>query len=262
VTPPTPNLPFPPAPPQTLSSRPERSAGERPAGSPHNGPLPHLQAIFEVLIIALFIATFILQPFRIPSESMEPTLLVGDFLLANKQSFSPSGPLDALLPPTTIHRGDLVIFYDPLDPGRDLIKRVIALPGDRLHLRNGLVYLNGQPLAEPYAVHYPAPPDTFRDDFPSLRHADPNADPNWWARLRRMETQNETTGRPNEITVPPNDYFVMGDNRNDSEDSRYWGFVPRSTIIARPLFVYASLAASPQPTTFLHHLLSTPRILH
>ncbi len=227
---------------------------ERSAGPPHNGLLPHLQAIFEILTIALFIATFILQPFRIPSDSMQPTLLVGDFLLANKQSFSPAGPLDALLPPTTIHRGDIVIFHYPLDPDRALIKRVIALPGDRLHLRNGLVFLNGKPLPEPYAIYTPAPPDTFRDDFPSLRHADPNADPIWWAQLRRLDLHNE-------ITVPPNDYFVMGDNRNDSEDSRYWGFVPRATIIARPLFVYASIAHDPHPTTFLHHLLSTPRIL-
>jgi len=233
-----------------------------PTRKPHNGLLPHLQALLEILTIALFIATFILQPFRIPSESMQPTLLVGDFLLANKQAFSPTGPLDALLPPTTIHRGDIVIFHYPLDPDRALIKRVIALPGDRIHLRNGLVFLNGQPLAEPYAIYTPSPPDTFRDDFPSLRHADPNADPNWWAQLRRMETRNETSGLHNEITVPANDYFVMGDNRNDSEDSRYWGFVPRNTIIARPLFVYASMAASPSPTTFLHHLLTTPRILH
>jgi len=232
---------------------------ERPAGSPvnhpHNGLLPHLQAILEILTIALFIATFILQPFRIPSDSMQPTLLVGDFLLANKQSFAPTGPLDALLPPTTIHRGDIVIFHYPLDPDRALIKRVIALPGDRIHLRNGLVFLNGKPLAEPYAVYTPSPPDTFRDDFPSLRHADPNADPNWWAQLRRLDLHNE-------ITVPANDYFVMGDNRNDSEDSRYWGFVPRATIIARPLFVYASIARDPHTTTFLHHLLTTPRILH
>jgi signal peptidase I len=226
------------------------------AHQPHNGFLLHVQALLEILVIALFVVTFILQPFRIPSESMQPTLLVGDFLLGNKQSFAPTGFLDKVLPPTTIHRGDLVIFYYPIDPTRDLVKRVIALPGDRLHMRNGLVYLNERPLAEPYAVHTPAAPDDFRDDFPSLRRTDPNADPRWWAELRRSVNHNE-------VTVPPNEYFVMGDNRNDSEDSRYWGFVPRNAIIAQPLLVYFSIARPnpPQNSVWLR-LKSTLRILH
>ena len=222
---------------------------------PHNGFLLHAQALLEILVIALFVVTFLAQPFRIPSESMQPTLLVGDFLLGNKQSFAPSGLLDKILPPTTIHRGDLVIFRYPLDPNRDLVKRVIALPGDRLHLRNGLVYLNEQPLQEPYAIYTPAPPDDFRDDFPSLRRTDPNADPRWWAELRRSVNQNE-------ITVPASDYFVMGDNRNDSEDSRYWGFVPRDSIVARPLLVYFSLARpDPSRSSVPDRLRSTFRVL-
>ena len=223
---------------------------------PHNGFLLHVQALLEILVIALFVVTFILQPFRIPSESMQPTLLVGDFLLGNKQSFAPAGFLDKVLPPTTIHRGDLVIFYYPIDPTRDLVKRVIALPGDRLHMRNGLVYLNEQPLPEPYAVYTPAAPDDFRDDFPSLRRTDPNADPRWWAELRRSVNHNE-------VTVPPNEYFVMGDNRNDSEDSRYWGFVPRDAIIAKPLLVYFSIARpDPAQNSVWLRLKSTLRILH
>lgn len=211
------------------------SQAANPHRHPHNGFLLHVQAMLEILVIALFVATFLAQPFRIPSESMQPTLLVGDFLIGNKQSFAPSGLLDKVLPPAAIHRGDLVIFHYPVDPTRDLVKRVIALPGDRLRLRDGLVYLNEQPLVEPYAVHTPAPPDSFRDDFPSLRRADPNADPRWWAELRRSIVREE-------ITVPAGEYFVMGDNRNDSEDSRYWGFVPRDAIVARPLVVYFSLA--------------------
>ena len=201
----------------------------------HVGFLLHAQGMLEILVIALFVATFLAQPFRIPSESMQPTLMVGDFLLGNKQSFAPSGVLDTVLPPAVIHRGDLVIFHYPVDPTRDLVKRVIAVPGDRLHLRNGLVYLNEQALVEPYAVYTPTPPDSFRDDFPSLRRTDPNADPRWWAELRRSVTREE-------ILVPAGDYFVMGDNRNDSEDSRYWGFVPREAIVARPLVVYFSVA--------------------
>jgi len=221
---------------------------------PHESLLLHLQALLEILVVVLFAATFIVQPFRIPSESMQPTLLVGDFLLGNKQAFAPAGALDKILPPTTLHRGDLVIFLkpNPETPDLILVKRIIGLPGDRLHLRHNHVYLNENPLTEPYAVYAPTPPDSFRDDFPSLLRANPDVNPNWWAQLRRTEVHGE-------IIVPPNSYFVMGDNRNDSEDSRYWGYVPRSAILARPLLVYFSTAAPPsQPTSInLWHRLTT-----
>jgi len=212
---------------------------------PHESLLLHLQALLEILVVVLFAATFIVQPFRIPSESMQPTLLVGDFLLGNKQAFAPAGTLDKILPPTTLHRGDLVIFLkpNPETPDLILVKRIIGLPGDHLHLRHNHVYLNEKPITEPYAVYSSAPPDSFRDDFPSLLRANPDVNPNWWAQLRRTEVHGE-------IIVPPNSYFVMGDNRNDSEDSRYWGYVPRSAILARPLLVYFSTAAPPsQPTS-------------
>jgi len=228
------------------------------SANPHpDGFLIHAQALLEILVAALFVAGFIVQPFRIPSPSMQPTLMVGDFLLGNKQAFAPPGLLDKILPPTTIHRGDLVLFHYPVDPNIHLVKRVIALPGDRLHLRDGLVYLNGNPLPEPYAAYAPAPPDTFRDDFPSLRSADPNVDPRWWIQLRHTIVNGE-------IAVPPDHYFVMGDNRNNSEDSRYWGFVSRDAIVGRPLLVYFSIAPPPTPTLWsrckstLHQL----RILH
>jgi len=224
------------------------------APKPHESILLHLQALLEIVVVVLFAATFIVQPFRIPSESMQPTLLVGDFLLGNKQAFAPTGLLDKILPPTTPHRGDLVIFLkpNPETPDLILVKRIIGLPGDRLHLRNNHVYLNEKPLTEPYAVYTPTPPDGFRDDIPSLLRANPDANPNWWAQLRRTEVHGE-------IIVPPNSYFVMGDNRNDSEDSRYWGYVPRSAILARPLLVYFSTAAPPsQPTsTTLWHRITT-----
>jgi signal peptidase I len=205
----------------------------------------HLLATYcAILILALFFITFLAQPFRIPSASMAPTLQVGDFLLGSKQAFAPAGPLDKLLPPTTIHRGDIIIFRFPPDPTRDLVKRVIGLPGDRIHLRNGVVYLNGFPLYEPYAVHNFSFPDPFRDDFPALRRTDPNVDPAWWAELHRSAI---ATTIANEIIVPPGKYFVLGDNRNNSEDSRYWGYVPRTSVLARPLFVYFSDA----PLTFV-----------
>ncbi len=211
---------------------------------PHNpaqrdGVLSAVKALLEIVIAALFLVTFVVQPSRIPSQSMEPTVHVGDFLLLDKQSYAPSGLLDRLLPPAVIRRGDLVVFHYPSDPAIHLVKRVVGLPGDSLRMRNGHVLLNGQPLAEPYAFYSGARPNDFRDDFPSMREADPNVDPVWWIEMRRILHDGQ-------VTVPPDHYFVLGDNRNNSEDSRYWGFVPRDAIVGRPLVVYF---ASSSPLT-------------
>ncbi|ADW70209.1 signal peptidase I [Granulicella tundricola] len=206
------------------------------------GTLPAIQSLLYVLVVALFLITFTVQPIRIPSGSMEPTLLVGDFLLLNKQSTASSDADLPFLPPTSLNRGDIVVFHDPVDdPSVHLVKRIIALPGDRLHLRNGIVFLNGHPLREPYAVHRPAPSDVFRDNFPLLTAMDTNVNPDWWIRLR-------TLIHGGEITVPPASYFVMGDNRNNSEDSRYWGFVPRADIVGKPFIIYFSWK-QPDPNT-------------
>lgn len=203
-----------------------------PAHADSSGLLPSVQSLLYVLILALFLMTFTVQPIRIPSSSMEPTLLVGDFLLMDKQLDAPG--TTRLLPPSAIARDDIVVFHDPIDdPAIHLVKRVIGLPGDRLHLHDGIVFLNGKPLREPYAIHRAAAPDAYRDDFPSLHTIDATVNPNWWIRLRTLVHEGE-------ITVPPNDYFVMGDNRNNSEDSRYWGFVPRSAIVGKPLLIYFS----------------------
>jgi signal peptidase I len=201
----------------------------------HDGLLTTLKSMVEIIVFAVFIVTFIVQPFRIPSGSMEPTLKVGDFLLVDKQSYGPAGVLDRLLlPPARVQRGDLVVFHYPVMPAVHLVKRVVGLPGDRIRMRGGRVLVNGRVLEEPYAFYSPSRPNGFRDDFPSLLEADPNVDLRWWIRLRRSM-------KGGEVTVPPNQYFVLGDNRNDSEDSRYWGFVPRSAIVGRPLLVYFTL---------------------
>ena len=228
--------------------------------APPHGFLSAIKGLFEIVIAALFLVTFVVQPSRIPSESMLPTLRVGDFLLIDKQSFAPSGFLDRLLPPSTPRRGDLAVFHYPVDGSVHLVKRVIGLPGDRLRLRDGHVLLNGQPLAEPYAFYSAARPNGFRDDFPSLREADPNVDPQWWIELRRSASSGE-------LTVPPDRYFVLGDNRNDSDDSRYWGFVPRDAMVGRPLLVYFALP--PKHTTntsvlanLLHALSYGARSMH
>jgi signal peptidase I len=196
----------------------------------HTGLLPALQSLFSIIIIAIFIITFCVQPFRIPSESMESTLLVGDFLLVNKQTAGPAN----LLPDSTIKRGDIIVFHDPVDASMHLVKRVIGLPGDRIRLHDRHVYINGNALIEPYAIYRPGPPDNFRDNFPRLQSADPDINSLWWIRMRKLIDNDE-------LIIPVGNYFVLGDNRNDSDDSRYWGFVPRDAIVGKPLLIYFSL---------------------
>jgi len=196
--------------------------------------LTAIQSLLSVIVIATFVVTFLIQPFRIPTGSMVPTLNIGDFLLMNKQAFAPHGALDALLPSAPIHRGDVAVFHYPVDPAVIFVKRVVGLPGDRLRLRNGRLFINGRAVDEPYAFYNPAIPDSFRDNFPSQQALDGDVDPAWWRTLRRDV-------RDGELYVPPDRYFVMGDNRNDSEDSRYWGFVSRAALIGRPMVVYFSL---------------------
>ena len=211
-----------------------RAAHRMAASKAHYGVLAAFRSLLEFLVVALFVLTFILQPFRIPSESMVPTLRVGDFLMVDKQSYEPEGALSWLLPPSNIHRGDLVVFHYPVDPSMHLVKRVVAVAGDRVRLKHGRVWINEQPVEEPYAFYSPAAVDDFRDNFPSLRQADPSLDPNWWMRLRRSIVDGE-------LTVPRGHLFVLGDNRNDSEDSRYWGFVPERDVVGRPFVVYFSI---------------------
>lgn len=200
---------------------------------PPHSFLEAFQSLLYVVTVALFIITFIAQPFRIPSESMVPTLLVGDFLLVDKQ-VGPEPGMTPLPPANTIRRGDLIVFHYPVDPKLHLVKRVVALPGDHIHLEDGRVILNGRPVSEPYAIFEPAAVDAFRDQFPRLTTADPGIDSRWWIQMRSL-----ISGR--DLIVPANSYFVLGDNRNDSEDSRYWGLVPRSAIVGKPFLVYFSL---------------------
>jgi signal peptidase I len=192
-----------------------------------------LASLLRTVVVALFLLTFVLQPLLIPSESMEHTLLVGDFLLFNKQVYAPAGTLTRwLMPYRNVRRGDIIVFHHT-DPPL-LIKRVIGLPGDHLRIDDGRVIVNGNPLDEPYASFEPAPPNPFRDNFPARVYTDPQIDPDWWSEMQHLTTNGE-------LVVPPGEYFVLGDNRNHSKDSRYWGFVPRQAIVARPLVIYFSL---------------------
>jgi signal peptidase I len=144
-----------------------------------------------------------------------------------------------LLPYGTIQRGDIVVFYFPVDASQFLVKRVIGLPGDHIRLRNKMVYVNGEPLKESYAVHKQWIPNGYRDNFPNQQGSsqEPDIDRRW-----RYELANYVSG--GELVVPAEHYFVMGDNREYSLDSRYWGFVPRANIVGRPLVIYLSVKGS------------------
>jgi signal peptidase I len=190
-------------------------------------------SLLRTLVVALFLLTFLLQPFFIPSESMEHTLLVGDFLLVNKQIFAPAGKLTRwIMPYRDIQHGDIVVFHHPRPPL--LVKRVIGLPGDRVRIEEGRVWVNDIPLSEPYAAFEPAAFNPARDNFPVSVYSDPSIDLDWWRQMQGLVHNGE-------LVVPPGMYFVLGDNRNHSDDSRFWGLVPRSAIVARPLVIYFSL---------------------
>ena len=190
-------------------------------------------SLLQTVVVALFLLTFVLQPYLIPSVSMERTLLVGDFLLVNKQVYSPAGDWSRwLLPYRDVVRGDIIVFHHPRHPY--LVKWVVGMPGDRLRMEDGRVTVNGQALDEPYAAFEPAAYEPFRDEFPADVYSDPLVDRAWWKQMRNL-THN------GELTVPAGEYFVLGDNRNHSDDSRFWGFVPREAIVARPLVIYFSL---------------------
>jgi signal peptidase I len=192
-----------------------------------------LASLLQTVVIALFLLTFFLQPYLIPSESMEHTLLVGDFLLVNKQIYAPSNRLSRLLLPyRDVARGDVVVFHHPDPPF--LVKRVVGIPGDRLRIEDGRVMVNGEAQNEPYAAFEPAASNPFRDEFPAKIYTDPEVDPVWWQQMQSLTHDGE-------LIIPPGEYFVLGDNRNHSKDSRFWGFVQRSQVVARPLVIYFSL---------------------
>jgi signal peptidase I len=193
-----------------------------------------LASLLRTVVVALFLLTFVLQPYLIPSESMERTLLVGDFLLVNKQVFAPFDSLTGhLLPYREVARGDIVVFHHSQHPY--LVKRVVGLPGDRLRIHDGRVIVNGVILDEPYAAFEPVAGNTFHDEFPARVYTDPEVDPVWWKQMQSLT-------RDGDLEVPQNEYFVLGDNRYHSTDSRYWGFVSRQQIVARPLVIYFSLS--------------------
>lgn len=198
-------------------------------------PLEAFASLCGVLAVGLFVLTFIFQNFEIPSASMEKTLLIGDHVLVDRILLAPPASWIPAIRYREIRRGDIIVFYKPGEPDLYLVKRVVGVPGDRIHLRNGILYLNGEPQNEPQtakptdADYYP-----YRDDFPAVPSSQvPDVTATWSLALPSYIHGED-------LVVPPGRYFAMGDNRTVSLDSRYWGFVPRENIVGRPLFVYWS----------------------
>ncbi|MBI3668465.1 MAG: signal peptidase I, partial [Acidobacteria bacterium] len=198
-------------------------------------------SLLVTVILALFGTSFVVQAFKIPSQSMEQTLLVGDHLLVNKFIFGGRGAwYERVLPYRPIQRGDIIVFKFPYDEHAHYVKRVIGTPGDRIKIADQQVHVNARLQPEPFVVHDPgAPYDAFGDNFPpSSRH--------FLQRSVRAEWADQILNYVNhgELVVPPNKYFVMGDNRDHSWDSRYWGFVDRDAVMGRPILIYWSVDAT------------------
>jgi len=200
---------------------------------PRETTVEFLASLAEVLVTGLFIITFVLQAFEIPSASMEDTLLIGDHLFVNREQFAaPTHWMGPLMPYRNVRRDEIAVFLSLEQPGLFLVKRIIGIPGDHIHLRDAAVYRNGEKLVEPYVRHKLANFDPYRDNFPAV--------PPFEIRNQKWKVEMPTHIEGGDIVVPPDSYFAMGDNRDNSYDSRYWGFVPRRNLIGRPMFIYWS----------------------
>jgi signal peptidase I len=195
----------------------------------------------SIIVVAFFIFAFLFQNFFIPSASMASTILVGDHVVADRDTFAPPTRWAPFIHHRDVRRGDIIVFHKPVEEVNGeymvLVKRVIGIPGDRIHLRDGIVYLNGQAQNEPEAAK-PASGsmNPYADDFPSV----PPLDQPWVTAEWAVSLPDHV--HDGDLVVPQGNYFVMGDNREISLDSRFWGFVPRANILGRPLFVYWSIA--------------------
>jgi signal peptidase I len=207
---------------------------------PRSGLAEFLEMLLVTMLLALFGTTFVVQAFKIPSGSMEPTLQIGDHVFVNKFIFEGTGAwYEKFLPYRDVRRGDIIVFKYPFDDHPHYVKRVIGLPGERLRIVNGDVYINGVLLQEPYVVRDPASRDPYADNFPPSSRGVLR-----FVARREWADQLFDYVRDGELIVPPNHYFAMGDNRDRSADSRYWGFVDRDSIMGKPMMIYWSVRAT------------------
>jgi signal peptidase I len=205
---------------------------------PQETPVEFLASLAAVLVTGLFIITFVMQAFEIPSSSMENTLLIGDHVFVNRVQFAPrTSWIGPLIPYRDIKRGDIVVFLhpNPAENGMYVVKRIMGIPGDRIHLKDGVVYRNGEALKEPYTLYTPGFGFVdYRDNFPAVPPSESyNVAPYW-------EQELPTHIQNGDLVVPPDHYFAMGDHRDVSLDSRFWGFIPKENVIGRPMFIYWS----------------------
>jgi signal peptidase I len=194
-----------------------------------------ISSMAVVLVTGLFIITFCMQAFEIPSGSMIKTLLIGDHLFVDRALLAPKTKWMPLVPYQQVHRRDIVVFVSPAQPGLYLVKRVIGIPGDRIHLREGVVYVNGQAQNEPYRFEDPDVRHLpYALNFPSVAPDESvQLTPEW-----HLTMDSHIQG--DDLVVPDDSYFAMGDNRENSWDSRFWGFIPKENLIGRPMFIYWS----------------------
>jgi signal peptidase I len=213
---------------------PAAAADEQKIEEKKETTLEFIASMAAVLVTGLFIITFTLQAFEIPSSSMENTLLIGDHVFVDRVMYAPRTAWLPVVPYRDVRRGDIVVFLSPAEAGLFVVKRIIGIPGDHIHLRDGVVYLNGVAQSEPYVIHSQENYIPYRDNFPAVPPGDTNSVTPEWHLTLPQHTEN------GDLVVPAGSYFGMGDNRDVSYDSRYWGFIPRENVIGRPLFVYWS----------------------
>lgn len=226
-----------------------RARSSRSRGLMHTGRWmwEGVKAVSTAIVLFLVIRTFVVEAFKIPTGSMESTLLVGDFLLVNKAVYGAEMPITHGRIPGVANpsRGDVVVFLPPHDPTKNYVKRIVGVPGDTLEMKDKVLYLNAEPQNEPFAQHI----DLFTDPTdPRMR----------WQQDHLVEdARSGATYRPTRdnwgpLVVPPAKYFALGDNRDNSEDSRYWGFLDATAVKGRPIFVYYSFRRDPlEPFSWL-----------
>lgn len=203
------------------------------------------------ILLLLFGTTTLVQAFVIPTGSMEDSLLIGDHLLVDKLAYAPAGAISQyLLPYQEVERGDIIVFRYPMDLEQTFVKRVVGVPGDRIRIVDKQLWINGRKADEPYVVYKSDFIDSYRDNFPAVPTSMQIYEP-----ALRMLKEHVKGG---ELVVPEGNYFAMGDNRDQSLDSRYWGFVPRAHIVGKPLIIYwsydAPTAHLQDPGVSLEHL--------
>lgn len=219
---------------KTAPPKAQRAAETEKAAKPKETTSEFIASMAIVVVTGLFIITFALQAFEIPSSSMENTLLIGDHVFVDRMMLAPiTRWVDKLIPYRDPRHGDIFVFISPAQPGLYVVKRVMGTPGDRIHLQDGVVYRNGERLDEPYVVRK-GDYNAYRDNFPNVPPSEYDDVTGDWRAELRSDVQN------GDLVVPPGKVFAMGDNRDVSLDSRYWGFVPRENVIGRPMFIYWS----------------------